>query len=181
MFYTSDSKTYLFNLIDTPGQFFHSLKNECLHVIPGHVDFTWEVSRSLAACQGALLLVDASQGIQAQTISVYHISQERNLKIIPILNKVGKFFWSIRQEFSFLTKVDLPAADVDRVTSQMENVFGISSEDVLLVSAKTGEGVSDVLRAIAERIPPPEESRQGPFRALLFDSSYVYHAMYLSH
>ncbi|GJJ12546.1 Translation factor guf1 mitochondrial [Clathrus columnatus] len=137
-------------------QVLDKLKVERERGITGHVDFTWEVSRSLAACQGALLLVDASQGIQAQTISVFHIAQERGLK---------------RRPDCFL-KVDLPASDVDRVTTQMETVFGISPEDILLISAKTGKGVPDVLRAIIERIPPPDGTRQEPFRALLFDSSY---------
>ncbi|KAF8512280.1 P-loop containing nucleoside triphosphate hydrolase protein [Gautieria morchelliformis] len=139
MFYTYKSRTYLLNLIDTPG----------------HVDFSWEVSRSLAACQGALLLVDASQGIQAQTISVFHIAREKGLKIIPILNKI-----------------DLPAADVERVMAQMETVFGTAPEDVLLISAKSGHGVSDVLQAIVERVPAPTSRLTDPLKALLFDSSY---------
>ncbi|KAF8510987.1 P-loop containing nucleoside triphosphate hydrolase protein [Hysterangium stoloniferum] len=139
MFYTHHGRTYLLNLIDTPG----------------HVDFAWEVSRSLAACQGALLLVDASQGIQAQTISVFHIAQERGLKIIPILNKI-----------------DLPASDVPRVTDQMQSAFGTLPEDILLISAKAGLGVPDVLKAITERIPPPTGNPSDPFKALLFDSSY---------
>ncbi|CCM04403.1 uncharacterized protein FIBRA_06580 [Fibroporia radiculosa] len=130
---------YLLNLIDTPG----------------HVDFAWEVSRSLAACQGALLLVDATQGIEAQSISVFHIAQERGLKIIPVLNKI-----------------DLPAAQPEIITAQMQSTFGIDPVDCIAISAKTGEGVENVLQAIIDRIPPPSGDASAPLKALLFDSSY---------
>ncbi|KAH9001105.1 GTP-binding protein lepa [Lactarius akahatsu] len=139
MFYQQKERQYLLNLIDTPG----------------HVDFSWEVSRSMAACQGALLLVDASQGVQAQSLSVFHTARERGLKIIPVLNKI-----------------DLPAAQPDRVKAQMHSIFGIDPSDVLHISAKTGEGISAVLRAIIERIPPPSGESTGKFKAFLFDSSY---------
>jgi len=139
MFYQQDNMRYLLNLIDTPG----------------HVDFSWEVSRSMVACQGALLLVDASQGVQAQSLSVFHAARERGLKIIPVLNKI-----------------DLPAAQPDRVKEQMHSIFGIEPADVLHISAKTGHGISAVLRAIVERIPPPPEDTSGSLKAILFDSSY---------
>ncbi|KAJ7219510.1 P-loop containing nucleoside triphosphate hydrolase protein [Mycena pura] len=139
MFYAFCGKQHVLNLIDTPG----------------HVDFSWEVSRSLAACQGALLLVDASQGVQAQTISVFHIAQERGLKIIPVLNKI-----------------DLPAAQPERITAQMQSTFGIDPEDIISISAKTGQGVSQVLQAIMDRIPPPRGTTERPLKAFLFDSLY---------
>ncbi|KAF8320104.1 GTP-binding protein lepa [Clavulina sp. PMI_390] len=139
MIHENNKGKYLLNLIDTPG----------------HVDFAWEVSRSLAACQGALLLVDATQGVQAQSLSVFHVARERGLKIIPVLNKV-----------------DLPHAEPDRISAQMCSVFGLAEEDVIRVSAKTGLGVSKVLEAIIERIPPPQGSTSAPLKALLFDSSY---------
>ncbi|KAI0006188.1 GTP-binding protein lepa [Russula compacta] len=139
MFYQQNKRQYLLNLIDTPG----------------HVDFSWEVSRSMAACQGALLLVDASQGVQAQSLSVFYAARERGLKIIPVLNKI-----------------DLPAAQPDRVKMQMHSIFGIDPADVLHISAKTGEGISAVLRAIVEHVPPPSGERTGKLKALLFDSSY---------
>ncbi|PSR81499.1 hypothetical protein PHLCEN_2v6357 [Hermanssonia centrifuga] len=121
----------------------------------GHVDFAWEVSRSLAACQGALLLVDASQGVQAQSLSVFHAAQERGLTIIPVLNKI-----------------DLPAAQPDVVAAQMQSTFGIDPKDVIKISAKSGKGVEEVLRAIVERIPPPSGDVEAPLKAFLFDSSY---------
>lgn len=132
-------KDYLLNLIDTPG----------------HVDFAWEVSRSLAACQGALLLVDASQGVQAQSISVFHNAKERGLKIIPILNKI-----------------DLPAAQPERIAAQMQATFGIDPSDILHISAKTGQGTQEVLEAIISRIPPPSGRIHAPLKAFLFDSFY---------
>ncbi|KAJ8700012.1 Translation factor guf1 mitochondrial [Pleurotus ostreatus] len=139
MIYDRQASRYMLNLIDTPG----------------HVDFAWEVSRSLAACQGALLLVDCSQGVQAQTISVFHNAKDRGLTIIPVLNKI-----------------DLPAADPDRVIAQMQATFGIDPEAVIPISAKTGRGVSELLRAIVERIPPPIGLTSSPFRGFLFDSFY---------
>ncbi|KAF8844859.1 GTP-binding protein lepa [Paxillus ammoniavirescens] len=139
MTHTVGGRKYLLNLIDTPG----------------HVDFSWEVSRSLAACQGALLLVDATQGVQAQSISVFHIAKERRLKIIPVLNKI-----------------DMPASQPERIVSQLQSIFGIDPVEVLQISAKTGQGVDAVLQAIIERIPPPSASVDKPFKALLFDSHY---------
>ncbi|KAI0957857.1 Translation factor guf1 mitochondrial [Taiwanofungus camphoratus] len=139
MIHEFDGHPYLLNLIDTPG----------------HVDFAWEVSRSLAACQGALLLVDATQGIQAQSISVFHVARERGLKIIPVLNKI-----------------DLPAAQPDIIAAQMQSTFGINPIDVLPISAKTGKGVERVLEAIIKQIPPPVGNVSAPLKAFLFDSSY---------
>ncbi|KAF9052993.1 translation factor GUF1, mitochondrial [Panaeolus papilionaceus] len=139
MIHPFEGRKHLLNLIDTPG----------------HVDFAWEVSRSLAACQGALLLVDASQGVQAQSISVFHNAKERGLTIIPVLNKL-----------------DLPAADPERIASQMESTLGINPQDILSISAKTGKGVEAVLEAIIRRIPPPTARTDTPFKAFLFDSFY---------
>ncbi|KAF8637365.1 hypothetical protein AX17_002864 [Amanita inopinata Kibby_2008] len=139
MIYPYEGKEYLLNLIDTPG----------------HVDFSWEVSRSLSACQGALLLVDASQGIQAQSISVFHVAKERGLTIIPVLNKI-----------------DLPAAQPERVAAQLQATFDLDPSDILCISAKTGRGVEAVLDAIISRIPPPKGLEVNPFKALLFDSFY---------
>lgn len=130
---------YTLNLIDTPG----------------HVDFSYEVSRSLAACEGAILVVDASQGVQAQTLSNIYLAIEADLKIIPVLNKI-----------------DLPAADVERVSKEIIEILGCSEEEILKVSAKTGQGVDDVLRAVVERIAPPKGDQQAPVRALIFDSYY---------
>ncbi len=132
-------KGFELNLIDTPG----------------HVDFTYEVSRSLAAVEGALLVVDASQGIEAQTLANLQLALVHNLKIIPVINKI-----------------DLPAADADRVIKEMQSVIGIEPEDVILVSAKTGEGVDKILDAIVERIPAPRGNEDAPLRALVFDSYF---------
>ncbi|MHB0867059.1 MAG: translation elongation factor 4 [Thermoleophilia bacterium] len=134
-----DGQTYMLHLIDTPG----------------HVDFTYEVSRSLAACEGALLVVDAAQGIQAQTLANTYLALENNLEIVPLLNKI-----------------DLPAADPDRVAAEVSELFGLDAAEVLRVSAKTGEGITDVLEAIVGRIPPPVGDREAPARALIFDSIY---------
>ncbi|KAG8899304.1 Translation factor guf1 mitochondrial [Tulasnella sp. 408] len=139
MLMNHSGSTYLLNLIDTPG----------------HVDFAWEVLRSLTACQGALLLVDASQGVQAQTLSVYHAAKERGVKIIPVVNKI-----------------DLPAADPERIIAQMSATLDIDPSEVIRVSAKTGIGISNVLQAIIDRIPPPTAQRDQKLKALLFDSSY---------
>ncbi|EIN07198.1 GTP-binding protein lepa [Punctularia strigosozonata HHB-11173 SS5] len=142
MFHTppsTPSHRYLLNLIDTPG----------------HVDFAWEVARSLAACEGALLLVDATQGIQAQSISVFHIAREHGLVIVPVLNKI-----------------DLPAAQPDRIARQMEATFGLKPDDMLHISAKTGVGVERVLEAIVNRVPPPAGDRNQRLKAFMFDSSY---------
>ncbi|KAG1789426.1 P-loop containing nucleoside triphosphate hydrolase protein [Suillus plorans] len=139
MIHMAHGKQHLLNLIDTPG----------------HVDFAWEVSRSLAACQGALLLVDASQGVQAQSISVFHIAKERGLKIIPVL-----------------TKIDLPASQPERMAAQLQSTFGIDPSEILHISAKTGQGVEAVLRAIVDRIPPPSGNINSPLKAFMFDSLY---------
>ncbi|HXN63292.1 MAG TPA: GTP-binding protein, partial [Acidimicrobiales bacterium] len=126
-----------------------------LHLIdtPGHVDFGYEVSRSLAACEGAVLLVDASQGIQAQTLANCYQAIENNLEIVPVLNKI-----------------DLPAADPVRSALEIEHVLGLPAEDILHISAKTGEGVPELLDAIIARIPPPTGDADAPLRALIFDS-----------
>ncbi|VDB82859.1 unnamed protein product [Peniophora sp. CBMAI 1063] len=139
MFHEHEGKKHLLNLIDTPG----------------HVDFSWEVARSMAACQGALLLVDATQGVQAQSLSVFHTARERGLEIIPVMNKI-----------------DLPAAQPERIAAQIEATFGIDPRLILEISAKTGQGVEKVLKAIVERIPPPSGQIDDPFKAFLFDSLY---------
>lgn len=134
-----DYKGYILNLIDTPG----------------HVDFSYEVSRSLAACEGALLIVDASQGIEAQTLANAHLAMANNLKIIPVINKI-----------------DLPNADPKMVIQEFKNVFGIEEKDIILTSAKNGIGIENVLNAIIEKIPPPAGSENNPLQALIFDSHY---------
>ncbi|KAJ7582978.1 P-loop containing nucleoside triphosphate hydrolase protein [Mycena floridula] len=139
MIHSHNNQKYLLNLIDTPG----------------HVDFAWEVSRSLAACQGALLLVDASQGVQAQSISVFHNAKDQGITIIPVLNKI-----------------DLPAAQPERIAEQMYSTFGIDPEDIIQISAKTGKGVEAILEAIIARIPPPTGESTDPLKAFLFDSLY---------
>ena len=130
---------YDLNLIDTPG----------------HVDFSYEVSRSLQACEGAVLVVDASQGIQAQTLANVYLAMEQDLTIIPVLNKV-----------------DLPAADVPRVSKQVINLLGCNESEIIHISAKTGQNVDQVLEAIVERIPAPKGQPDDPTRALIFDSYY---------
>ncbi|MGH9508472.1 MAG: translation elongation factor 4 [Terriglobales bacterium] len=138
MMYTArDGKTYQLNLIDTPG----------------HVDFTYEVSRSLASCEGALLVVDASQGVEAQTLANSYLAINHGLEIIPIINKI-----------------DLQSADVTRAKEMIEQAVGLDTSNALLVSAKTGQGVPEVLEAIVQRIPPPRGSPQTPLQALIFDS-----------
>jgi GTP-binding protein LepA len=132
-------RTYELNLIDTPG----------------HVDFTYEVSRSLAACEGAVLLVDAAQGIEAQTLANYHLARDAGLTIVPALNKI-----------------DLPAAEPERTAVELGRLVGWDPDEVLRVSAKTGEGVTDLLEAVIARVPPPEGSPSDPLRALIFDSSF---------
>lgn len=139
VFYTIDGQKYELNLIDTPG----------------HVDFSYEVSRSLAACEGAILLADAFQGVQAQTVANAYLAIENNLTIIPVLNKI-----------------DLPTARPEAVIAEMETAVGIRGEDVLRASGKTGQGVEDVLRAIVERIPPPSGDPKGPLKALIYNSHF---------
>ncbi len=140
MNYTAkDGQEYVLNLIDTPG----------------HVDFSYEVSRSLAACEGALLVVDASQGVEAQTLANVYLALENDLEIIPILNKI-----------------DLPGAEPDRVGQEIEDVVGLDCTDIIQASAKTGLGVDDILEAIVQQVPPPRDTVDQPLRALIFDSYY---------
>src|ERR1700676_2491958 len=134
-----DGKSYLLNLIDTPG----------------HVDFAYEVSRSLAACEGSLLVVDASQGVEAQTLANVYQAIDNGHEIVPVLNKV-----------------DLPAAEPEQVKRQIEDVIGIDASNAILISAKTGENVPEVLEAIVHRLPPPKGDRDAPLKALLVDSWY---------
>jgi len=131
--------TYQLNLIDTPG----------------HVDFAYEVSRSLAACEGAILLVDATQGVEAQTVANLHLAMDQNLDIIPVVNKI-----------------DLPMAQPEEIAREMENSLAVKRDEILMVSAKTGQGVPDVLSALIERIEPPEGEPDGKLRALIFDSVF---------
>lgn len=132
-------KGHQLNLIDTPG----------------HVDFSYEVSRSLQACEGAILVIDASQGVQAQTLANLYLAMDADLKIIPVLNKI-----------------DLPAADIEKVSKEVMSLIGCEKEDILLVSAKTGEGVEDILTKVISEIPEPAGQEHGPARALIFDSYY---------
>jgi len=134
-----DWRDHVINLIDTPG----------------HVDFGYEVSRSLAACEGVILLVDAAQGIEAQTLANCYLAMENDLEIVACMNKI-----------------DLPAAEPDRCASEIEQVLGIPAEEILRISAKTGEGVPELLDAVVERIPPPTGDADAPLQALIFDSYY---------
>ena len=134
-----DGEMYQLNLIDTPG----------------HVDFTYEVSRSLAACEGALLVVDAAQGVEAQTLANVYMALENDLEIVPVINKI-----------------DLPSADPDRVKEEIENTIGLDATDAVLASAKTGIGIEEILDAIVERIPAPEGDEDAPLQALIFDSFF---------
>ena len=174
MFYEQNNRRYLLNLIDTPVRAISLLFETQVDLFAkGHVDFSWEVSRSMVACQGALLLIDASQGVQAQSLSVFHAARERGLQIIPVLNKVIFLPRSFEPRSMQGSQVDLPTAQPNRVKAQMHSIFGIDPTDVLHISAKTGEGISDVLRAIVERIPPPSGEITGKMKAFLFDSSSV--------
>ncbi len=139
LYRADDGELYRLHLIDTPG----------------HVDFSYEVSRALAACEGALLLVDATQGIEAQTVANFWKAVEQDLVIIPVINKI-----------------DLPAAEPDRVIKQIEDLLGLPAEEVILASAKEGIGVEEILKAIVERIPPPKGDPEKPLKALIFDSYY---------
>jgi GTP-binding protein LepA len=134
-----DGETYMLHLIDTPG----------------HVDFAYEVSRSLAACEGALLLVDAAQGVEAQTLANAYKAVDQNLEIIPVINKI-----------------DLPSADIESARRQIEDLIGLDSDDAVLASAKSGIGTQDVLEAVVTKMPPPRGNPDAPLRALIFDASY---------
>jgi len=136
-YHARDGNRYLFNLIDTPG----------------HVDFSYEVSRSLSACEGALLVVDASQGVEAQTVANCYTATELGVEVIPVLNKI-----------------DLPSADPDRVIMEIEDVIGIDATDAVRISAKTGEGLEDLLKTIVTRVPPPKGNIDAPLKALIIDS-----------
>ena len=139
MDYEKNGQKYILNLIDTPG----------------HVDFSYEVSRSIAACEGALLIVDAAQGIQAQTISNLYLALDNDLEIIPILNKV-----------------DLPSAEPEVVKDQIVDLLGCKREEIIHASGKTGIGVYDILDAIVERVPAPKGDPNAPLQALIFDSVF---------
>lgn len=134
-----NGETYMLNLIDTPG----------------HVDFTYEVSRSLAACEGALLVIDAAQGIEAQTLANVYLALDHNLEIVPVINKI-----------------DLPSAEPERVKQEVEDVIGLDASEAVLVSAKTGIGIEEVLEAIVAKIPAPQGDREAPLSALIFDSHF---------
>ena len=139
MEYTRNGEKYILNLIDTPG----------------HVDFSYEVSRSIAACEGALLIVDATQGVQAQTISNLYMAIDHNLEIIPVINKI-----------------DMPSAMPDEVEDEIVDLIGCAPEDIIRASGKTGEGVEEILNAVVDRIPHPEGSKEAPLQALIFDSVF---------
>src|SRR6186997_2497870 len=135
----SDGQLYELNLIDCPG----------------HVDFTYEVSRSLACCEGAILVVDSTQGIEAQTLANVYLALEHDLTLIPVVNKI-----------------DLPNSDREKTAEELKAAFGFTDDEILYASGKTGEGVEDILKAVIERVPPPQGDPAKPFRGLIFDSLY---------
>ncbi len=139
LYKADDGETYLLHLIDTPG----------------HVDFTYEVSRSLAACEGAILVVDAAQGIEAQTLANVYLALDNNLEIVPVINKI-----------------DLPSAEPDRVKQEIEDVIGLDASDAVLASAKNGIGIREILEQVVKQVPPPQGDRDKPLKALIFDSHY---------
>ena len=139
IYHAKDGEEYIFNLIDTPG----------------HVDFTYEVSRSLAACDGAVLVVDAAQGIEAQTLAIVYLALDHDLEVIPVINKI-----------------DLPSARPEEVVEEIEDVIGIEAQDAPRISAKTGLNVEEVLEQIVQKLPAPKGDAKAPLQALIFDSVY---------